>query len=343
MQRFDKTQGGKIVPHLWFDKEAREAANFYVSVFSGLPVQAGDSKVGTITTLSGTPSGDTDIVPFTLWGFDFLSISAGPYFKPTPAISFMLNFDPSEDPIREPTASNGAGKNAAKKIDEMWAKLSEGGRVMMELGEYPFSKRYGWCADKYGFTWQLILTNPDGEKRPPIIPSLMFVNEKSGKAEEAMNFYLSIFSGKGRDSKRGTLVKYPKEGPAKDPIRDASRSNGAGGTVMFADFKLLDTWFAIMDAPGKHDFDFNEALSIIVNCENQAEIDYYWEKLSAVPAAEQCGWLKDKFGVSWQIVPKEMDEMMATKDKVALARVTQAFLPMKKFDVAALKKAFEGK
>jgi predicted 3-demethylubiquinone-9 3-methyltransferase (glyoxalase superfamily) len=299
----------KIVPHLWFDKEAKEAAAFYVSVFGG------DSKVGSISELSGTPSGDTDIVPFTLWGFDFLSISAGPYFKPTPAISFMVNFDPSQDP------------DAAKKIDEVWAKLSEGGKVMMDLGEYPFSKRYGWVADKYGFTWQLILTDPEGDDRPRIIPSLQFVNEKCGKAEEAIKFYLSVF----KESKLGTLAKYDET----TPISQA-------GSVMFADFKLLDTWFAAMDSAGKHEFDFNEAVSLIVNCEDQAEIDYYWEKLSAVPESEQCGWLKDKFGVSWQITPTRMDEMMASGDKAAIERVTKAFLQMKKFNLAELEKAFEG-
>ena len=303
----------KITPHLWFDKEAKEAAAFYVDVFGSLP--DAPSKVGTVTTLTGTPSGDTDIVPFALWGHEFLSISAGPYFKPTPAISFMVNFDPSQD------------KDAATKIDEMWAKLSEGGKVMMELGEYPFSKRYGWVADKYGFTWQLILTNPEGEERPLIIPSLLFVNQKCGKAEEAINFYLSVFE----ESKLGTMVKYPETTPA-----------GNKDTVMFADFKLQGTWFSAIDGAGKHEFDFNEAVSLIVTCENQAEIDYYWEKLSAVPESEQCGWLKDKYGVSWQIVPKAMDDMMATNDKAALARVTESFLKMKKFDIAELEKAFKG-
>ncbi|MFZ2887324.1 MAG: VOC family protein, partial [Minisyncoccia bacterium] len=282
MQPFDKTQGKKIVPHLWFDKEAKEAASFYVSVFGD------DSKVGTISTIGGTPSGDTDIVPFTLWGFDFLSISAGPYFKPTPAISFMVNFDP----IREPAAFNGAGPSqeeaAKKRLDEVWAKLSEGGKVMMPLQEYPFSKRYGWCADKYGFTWQLILTDPKGEPRPKIIPSLMFANEKFGKAEEAINFYLSVFSERGESAsggkdgtKLGMMAKYPE-----------GSEEAKKGAVMFADFKLLDTWMAAMDGPGKHEFDFNEAISLLVNCDDQAEIDYYWEKLSAVPEAEQCGWLK---------------------------------------------------
>lgn len=312
----------KIVPHLWFDTEAKEAAAFYVSVFGG------DSKVGAISQLSNTPSGDTDIVPFTLWGFDFLSISAGPYFKPTPAISFMVNFDP----IKYKEASNGAGPSqeaqARADLDRVWAKLSEGGKVMMELGEYPFSKRYGWVADKYGFSWQLILTNPEGEVRPRIIPSLLYVTDDGKKAEEATNFYLSVF----RNAKRGQIARYPA----------GSEPNKEGG-VMFTDFMLEGQWFSAMDGPSSmHKFGFGEAVSLLINCDTQDEIDYYWEKLSAVPESEQCGWLKDKFGVSWQVSPTIMNEMMTTSDKAALERVTKAFLQMKKFNIAELEKAFNG-
>ena len=89
-------------------------------------------------------------------------------------------------------------------------------------------------------------------------------------------------------------------------------------------------------------FKFNEAISFIVYCDTQEEIDYYWGKLSAVPEAEQCGWLKDKYGLSWQIVPTAMGDMLKNKDKEKLARVTEAFLKMKKFDIAALKRAYEG-
>jgi predicted 3-demethylubiquinone-9 3-methyltransferase (glyoxalase superfamily) len=111
---------------------------------------------------------------------------------------------------------------------------------------------------------------------------------------------------------------------------------------MFAEFMLEGQWFTAMDSGHMHAFDFNEAVSLVVHCEDQAEVDFYWEKLSAVPEAEQCGWLKDKYGVSWQIVPRDMDEyMQGTPEQID--RVTQAFLPMKKFDLAALRRAYEGK
>lgn len=301
----------KIVPHLWFDKEAREAAKFYVSAFGG------NSKVKGVDTLENTPSGSVDIVPFTVWGFDFMSISAGPLFKPNPSISFMVNFDPSQD------------KEAAKKIDEVWAKLSEGGQALMPLQEYPFSKRYGWIQDKYGFSWQLILTNPEGEERPLIVPSLLFVKSKYGKVEEATDFYISVF----KNSKRGAIARY---GKGKEPDKE--------GAIMFTDFMLENVWFAAMEsAHSAHNFDFNEAVSLMVYCKDQKEIDYYWEKLSAVPASEQCGWLKDKYGVSWQIVPTRLDELMVSSDKEMVNRVTQAFLKMKKFVIADLEKAAAGK
>jgi predicted 3-demethylubiquinone-9 3-methyltransferase (glyoxalase superfamily) len=305
----------KIIPHLWFDKEAKEAAKFYTSVFP-------DSKVLNTTVLHDTPSGDCDVVTFEVWNQKFMAISAGPLFKFNPSVSFMVNFDPLL--FRDSSTPEQA---AREKLDMIWDKLSEGGTPLMDIGEYPFSKRYGWIMDKYGLTWQLILTDPEGEPRPSIISAIMFVGNKYGKAEEAINFYLSIF----KDSKMGALHRYGKGQPGKE------------GTVMFADFMLENNWFAAMDSPGEHKFDFNEAISFIVHCADQDEIDYYWQKLSAVPKSEQCGWLKDKYGQSWQIVPVEMEEMMNNGTREQIDRLTQAFLPMKKLEIAKLRKAYEGK
>lgn len=297
-----------IIPHLWFDTQAKEASEFYVSLFP-------NSKIDSIRTIKDTPSGDCDIVSFTLWGLPFMGISAGPYFKFNPSISFMVNFDPAQDP------------DAAKRLDEVWAKLIDGGKALMEIGKYPFSERYGWVQDKYGLSWQLILTNPNGDPRPPIMASLLFTNEVCGKAEAATDLYLSVFP----NSKRGQIARY---GAGAEPDKE--------GTVMFTDVNLLNQWLVAMDSAHKHEFNFNEAISFIINCDTQAEIDYYWAKLSAVPAAEQCGWLKDEFGVSWQVNPSAMNAMMASGDQAAIDRVTQAFLKMKKFDIAQLEQAFKG-
>lgn len=300
----------KIVPHLWFDTQAKEAAEFYVSAFGH------GSKVTHVSTLHDTPSGDCDIVSFDLRGFSFMAISAGPLFTLNASVSFMLNFDPSTD------------KDARKNLDALWSKLSEGGKTLMPIDTYPFSERYGWIQDKYGVTWQLILTKPEGEPRPFIIPSLMFTGDMTGKAGEAIDFYVSVF----KDSKRGMSAPYP---PGAAPEKEAK--------IMFAEFMLEKQWFTAMDSGHMHKFGFNEAISLIVRCKTQEEIDEYWSKLSAVPESEQCGWLKDKYGLSWQITPTEMDTMMQGGDAEQIARVTQAFLPMKKFDLAALRKAYEGK
>ena len=304
----------KITPHLWFDKEAKEAAAFYTSVFPA-------SRIVNTSVIHDTPSGDCDIVSFKLWGQEFMSISAGPLFKFNPSVSFMVNFDPLffKD-------SSSPEKEARKSIDTAWEKLSEGGTVLMPIDQYPFSNRYGWIQDKYGLSWQLILTNPEGDPRPSIMPSLMFTGDNAGRAEEAINFYLSVF----KDSRMGGIHRY---GPDQQPDKE--------GSVMFADFVLENSWFAAMDS-ARQNFSFNEAVSFIVKCKTQKEIDYYWEKLSAVPEAEQCGWLKDKFGLSWQVVPESMDEMMADEDPQRLARVTEAFLKMKKFDLAELENAYHG-
>lgn len=298
----------KIVPHLWFDREAKEAAKFYCSVFP-------DSKITSITTLYNTPSGNTDIVLFEFWGYKFQAISAGPLFQFNPSISFMVNFDPSQD------------KEARQRIDEVWVNLMEGGKALMPLGEYPFSERYGWVQDRYGLSWQLIYTNPEGEERPLIIPSLLFVGDIYGKAEEASDFYLSVF----KNTKRGTIARYPS---GMEPDQESM--------VMFTDFKLEGQWFSAMDSAREHGFNFNEAISFMVFCKDQEENDYYWDKLSAVPEAEQCGWLKDKYGLSWQIVPAVMDKMMQDQDPEKIDRVTQSFLKMKKFDLATLQRAYDG-
>ncbi|QNK55882.1 VOC family protein [Paenibacillus sp. PAMC21692] len=297
-----------IIPHLWFDKEAKEAAEFYCSVFP-------HSKITSSTTLNDTPSGDAPIVSFTVWGHPFMAISAGPLFKLNPSISFFVNFDPSREP------------NAGEMLEEAWNKLSDGGTPLMPLDKYPFSERYGWIQDKYGVSWQLILTNPHGEPRPPIIPSLMFVGDNCGKAEEAREFYLSVF----RNAKPGALVRYAS---GMEPDRE--------GDVMFSDFMLENTWFTAMDSAHEHSFQFNEAISLLVDCTTQEEIDYYWDKLSALPEAEQCGWLKDKYGVSWQISPAALDKMMNEGTPEQRDRVTKAFLKMKKFNIAELERAYLG-
>ncbi len=278
----------KIVPNLWFEGNAREAVDYYISIFpdsrdisvSNYPLTAEEGLADFQQPLAG----DVLTIEFELAKYRFTAINAGPEFKPTAATAFMLNFDPSQD------------ENAETHLNELWESLIDGGEALMPLDAYPFSKRYGWVRDRYGYTWQLILTDPEGDPRPFIIPSLMFSGANANHAEEAMNFYTSVF----KDTKIGVVAKYEgNEGPAK------------AGSIMFADFTLAGQWFTIMDTNQDHDIPFTEAISFVVLCNDQEEIDYYWENLSSVAESEQCGWCKDKYGVSWQIVPRNIEALMS--------------------------------
>lgn len=288
----------RIVPHLWFDRQAQEASYFYTSVFP-------DSRITSIRTLHDTPSGDAEVVAFEIAGSSFMAISAGPHFSINPSISFSVNCD------------------SVSEIDTLWKRLSEGGNVLMALDAYPFAERYGWCNDRFGVSWQLIVS----QRSQKIAPYLLFTQAQAGKTDEAIEFYTSIF---------------PDSGVTERYRYRAKQEGGPVGKVSHAIFTLAGQEFMAADGYGPHAFAFNEAVSLVVRCANQDEIDRLWEGLSAVPEAEQCGWLKDRYGVSWQIVPTRMDEMMAEGSPEQVARVTKAFLSMKKFDIAALQRAFDG-
>jgi predicted 3-demethylubiquinone-9 3-methyltransferase (glyoxalase superfamily) len=289
----------KIQPSLWFDNNCEAAMNFYVSVFP-------DSKI-TDTTSYPENAADEHLQgmngkilhgEFELYGQQFVALDGGPEFAFNPSKSFIINCESSEE------------------VDDLWQKLSAGdSKVLMELAEYPFSPRYGWVQDQYGLSWQIMQTNPAGDKRPKITPSIMFIHDNNGKAEEAMNYYVTAF----KEAKPGIVSHYPA-GMQPDPE----------SSVAYEDFQLFGEWFAAMDSGRQHDFDLNEAVSFIINCDDQAEIDYYWDKLSAVPEAEQCGWCKDKYGVSWQVIPGNMGEFISTTEAL------EAMMKMHKIDIAHL-------
>lgn len=291
----------RIVPHLWFDKEAGKAAGFYTSLFP-------ESRIKSSNILDGTPSGSVELLTIELSGQEFMLISAGPLFKFSPAVSFLVACRTKEE------------------VTRLWTGLRAGGKDLMPLGSYPFSEKYGWLEDKYGLSWQIMYQGPDVQG-PSITPTLMYVGKVAGKAEEAMDLYTSLIPG----SRRGEILRH---GGKAAPERE--------GTVAHGSFALAGLEFAAMDSAQDHQFGFTEAISLVVRCDSQEEIDRYWEGLSAVPEAESCGWLKDRFGLSWQIVPALLDELMAQGSPAQTSRVTEAFLKMKKFDIEALKKAYAG-
>src|SRR5947209_9539318 len=233
----------KITPHLWFDNQAREAAEFYVSLLPG-------SEVTAVTTLSGTPSGGCDVVSFKIAGQPFMAISAGPLFKFNPSVSFHIKCGTKEE------------------VDAIWEKLSPGGKVMMPLDSYPWSERFGWIEDRYGVSWQVIYSgaNATGGR---ITPVLMFVGDVCGKAEEAINFYASVFQGAPQSARIGdtNAVVLARYGAGAGPDNE--------GTVQYSQFSLGGLEFGAMDSARGHTFAFNEAISLIVPCDTQEEIDYF--------------------------------------------------------------------
>ncbi|WP_309064882.1 VOC family protein [Microbacterium sp.] len=278
----------KIVPNLWFDKNAEEAGAFYAGALPRTTAAVVTRYPDEVPDWQAEFAGAPLTVDLLIDGFRMTLINAGPEFRPNPSISFLLNFDPllfDED-----------ADAARRSLDAAWAALGDGGSVLMPLDEYPYSPRYGWIEDRYGVSWQLMLTDPEGDPRPFVIPQLMFAGDVQGRAREAAEFYVSLFD----DAALGQLIEYPEQ-----------TGTAAAGSVMFGEFRIGDQWFAIIDSSVAHDFGFDCGVSLEVRCRDQQEIDRLWDALSAVPEAEQCGWLADRYGVSWQIVPENMGELMS--------------------------------
>lgn len=274
-----------MYPCLWFDGNAKNAAEFYCTVFK-------NSKINSENPL---------VVMFELSGLKLMGLNGGPQFKINPSISFFFTSE------------------SAAEIDTIWNKLADGGNVLIPLDRYPWSEHYGWVQDRFGVTWQLSLPSSDGF-RQDLTPSFLFTADRFGKAEEAMIFYSGIFER----SAIVTLIHYPE-------------SDENSGKVMYAEFDLNQYNLIAMDGPGVHNYTFNEAVSFVVECETQEEIDFYWEHLTEDGEESMCGWLKDKFGVSWQIVPSILSQLMA--DPSRSQRVINAFMKMRKFDIETLLKA----
>ena len=272
----------QIYPCLWFDGQAKAAADLYCSLFD-------NSKITAETPM---------VVMFELNGKRLMGLNGGPQFKINPSISLFVL-------CKSIPAAN-----------ELWEKLMVNGKVLIPIDKHPWSERYGWLQDKFGVTWQISI--PDhGEGMEKMTPSLLFTGNRFGKAEEAIRFYSSVFDHSSTD----LLIHYPEGDPN-------------AGKVMYSEFKLNNTDLIAMDGPGVHDYTFNEAVSFVVPCENQHEIDYYWNRLTDGGEESMCGWLRDRFGVSWQIVPAMIGKLMNDPQKAP--GVMQAILKMKKLDIETL-------
>ena len=285
----------KITPFLWFDGKAEEAMDYYVAAFP-------NSRV--LHAAKG-PDGKAFNVSFELAGQAFHALNGGPMFSITPAISFFVNCDSVEE------------------LDGLWAQLSKNGMAFMELAAYPFSERFGWVQDQFGVSWQLNL----GSRAQKITPFLMYVGAQHGKAEEAVNFYTSLF-----DNSSSTTVTL--------------HGAGEGATEQAAKqilFTLSGQEFMAFDGGVGHPFTFTEGLSLFVSCETQQEVDKFWNAMTADGGEEsRCGWLKDKFGVSWQIIPDALGRFLGDPDQEKSGRAMQAMMQMNKIEIAGLQRAFDG-
>ncbi|MBL7901039.1 MAG: VOC family protein [Bacteroidia bacterium] len=272
-------------PCLWFDNNAKTAAEFYTSVFP-------NSKIFQDTGM---------VCSFDLMGTKLIGLNGGPKYKVSKAVSYFVYCGKEVD------------------IDELYARLKEGGEVLFPLDKYDWSPRYAWVQDKFGVNWQLDI-EPINHKQK-IVPCLLFSKTDVGRVKEAMEYYLSCFQNSR------ALMEYPFP-----PL-----AGKAEGALLFAQIKLGDFILNLMSGRPDQGDEFSPGNSLVIECQNQAEIDLYWEALGKEGRYDMCGWLQDKFGHSWQVVPAVLPRLMA--HPVKGPRVVQAFLKMQKFDIAALERA----
>lgn len=277
----------KIVPNLWYNANAVEAAEFYASL---LPRTS--SSIGMYYPSEGLLdfqqpfAGEPLVVHLDVAGYRLSLINAGPEITPNPSISFTLQF-------HQKFLDDGS-TSAEQVLRQVWEGFVRDGKVLMDLGAYPFSPLYGWVEDRYGISWQLSLAQ-QAEPAQLLTPSLLFAGAAQNLAEEAITFYSTLFE----DSAVGQKVYY------SDPTEPVNASS-----LMYSDFELAGQRFSAMDSGVAQDFTFSGGISLEVHCRDQSEIDRLWLALSAHPAEEQCGWLRDRYGVSWQIVPANMSALM---------------------------------
>jgi predicted 3-demethylubiquinone-9 3-methyltransferase (glyoxalase superfamily) len=295
-----------IVPCVWLDDQAEEAAAFYAATFPAGRVTGRSRYPESFDNPGRKPRGSVLTVELEIAGQPVTVLNGGPLFVLNPSLSFFLH-------VATPDEAN-----------RLFGALAEGGKALMPIDAYPWSERYGWVQDRFGVSWQVIAGRP-APGGSTVVPCLMFSGALAGRAEEAIRAYTAAFP----EARVADLTRYEKgEGPE--------------GWVKHGRFLLSGQDVVAMDSPIDHGFTFNEALSLQVMCADEAEVDRYWELLSEGGEKGRCGWLKDRFGLSWQVVPRAFLGWMESPDAAARDRAFRAMLEMGKLDAAALRRAFEG-
>lgn len=235
---------------------------------------------------------------FEINGSKFMTMNGGPKYKANQAISYYVYCDKEIE------------------IERIYNLLKEDGQIIMPLDTYPWSEKYAWVCDKYGVSWQLDIDKIVSYQK--IVPCLLFVNNKNEMVKESIDFYSSVIE----NSK--ILVEAPH----------SEESGMPKGSLLFAQCKLNGVIFNFMSSTMHHDFDFSHGNSLVYECKDQMEIDHLWGKLGEHGVYERCGWLQDKYGVSWQVIPQILQKLVADPEKGQ--KVIQAFIPMTKFEIDKL-------
>lgn len=227
-----------------------------------------------------------------------LLLNAGPEFIANPSASLFINCT-SED-----------------EIEMLWKKFTQDGKSLIKLNKYNWAPKYAWVQDKYGMSWQLFY-NPNKERKK-VRPSFMFHGSNAGKATEAIQFYTSVFENSG----------------VKEVIHYAEEDKQRTDYIKYADVFINDFDMILFDSTLKHKGQLNESFSLVIECDTQDEIDYYWAELTLKGSEGQCGWIKDQFGISWQIVPKVLHELVSNEEKAP--RVVKKLMGMNKLNIREL-------
>jgi len=296
----------KLAVCLWFDDQAEEVARFYTSNLPHGAIFGHSTYPESFDMPSGHARGSVLTVDFEAGGQRFTALNGGPTFTVNPSISFFVHVDSPEE------------------ADALATRLVAGGHFLMPPERYPWSERYAWVVDRYGVSWQ-VFAGQHAEHVQRVVPCLMFANAAHGRAEEAMRAYVDIFPA-------GTIDRIERYGADRGP----------SGKVVHGRFSLAGAQLIAMDSHEPSGATFNEGVSLEVSCRDQAEVDEYWERLAAGGKEGPCGWVKDRFGVSWQVVPASLTAWLQSADVAARDRTFSAMLHMGKLDVAALEAAFRG-
>lgn len=229
-------------------------------------------------------------------------LDGGPMYRPNASISFYYNCETPEE------------------FDRIWNAFTKEGTILITAGKYPWSEKYGWVSDKFGVSWQLGISKTKISDK--IIPCLMFTGDQYGRADQAIAHYTKIFE----NSKVDSIQRYSgNEQPDQE------------GKIKHGEILINGQRFMLLESAQSHGVEFSEGISFTIHCETQQQIDYYWEKLTESGEESMCGWLKDKFGVSWQIIPTVLSKLMS--DPAKAGKAAQAFMAMRKMNIEQIVQA----